>query len=256
MRNYEEELIKSILDEDVLSAILLMDKVENINYENIYSGTALTIICEKNLSGLLSPLLKKNPDVNLTSGYEWTPLHLAICNNNLTMVRNLIEAGAHVNDLSANMYTSIELASLTDYNMVEYLFSVGAHPYGIYESPISNSCTLKDLRMTKHLIEMGVDVHYTNPLGENCLYNAICNDSMDIFNYMILQNVDVKLSNKSGNTILHHYLRNILVADPVVVNTCLSSGVPIDAVNAMNLTAYDVAKNRYHPENILSMLKT
>ena len=121
-------------------------------------------------------LLKRGADPNKEKGYSGsTPLHLAITEEKMDLVKKLLETGAH-------------LEAKDDYGFTPLLEAVNAN---VPEEII-------DL-----LLEYGADVHAVEKDNKCVLHFAAQSDNKDAVRKMIARGVSVDAEDKDGWTPLH-----------------------------------------------------
>mmetsp|Transcript_9175 Transcript_9175/g.23457 ORF Transcript_9175/g.23457 Transcript_9175/m.23457 type:complete len:176 (+) Transcript_9175:120-647(+) len=87
----DEKLSVAINDADEAEVEALLAKGADPNYENPLGFTQLMVACENCDPSLIRVLLKAGGDLSKVSFYQRTPLSFAIVNNNVDVVKMLLE---------------------------------------------------------------------------------------------------------------------------------------------------------------------
>ena len=166
-------------------------------------------------------LLKDGADINMEVVYYGSPLLWAVLQNDMGKVRFLVSHGADVNKEWVDSFPLMFAVRASNLEMVRFL--------------IENGANLK--------IASGVYKHV--PLVEATLFGKI-----DIFNYLIEQNVDVNIRNDGGSTALHwateHYIE--------MVHRLVSRGAQVNLQNNDGYTALSKAVMRNNGEIVKFLL--
>lgn len=145
----------------------------NENAELIHSlemnGFPAIFMAVRSTPSILRVFLEKGADPNATHG-GWTPLDFACAENNLEIVKALVDAGAELN---------------TD------------------NPPVIQSVYRNNLRLLEYLYELGADLHKTDEQGWSLLHYAAQYNHVDICLYLLQQGMQVDVKEKDGWTPLH-----------------------------------------------------
>jgi ankyrin repeat protein/uncharacterized protein YegL len=119
-------------------------------------------------------LLQIDPNLVRARNFDYTPLHYAIINFNVEIIKYLIEHGADVNAETSDDFTPpLHLA-------IEYNFNV---------------------KIIKYLVEQGANINAETNNGYTPLHWAACNNSnVEVLQYLISQGVNVNAENYHGKT--------------------------------------------------------
>jgi len=136
---------------------------------------------------------------------HFTPLMLAIKNENIKIIKYLIEYGANINKRNKNGYTPLIVAIKKKKNndIVKYLIDNGADVNQRTvngDSPLMEACKKRNKPVIKYLIKNGAEINIENKEGETPLTISIVNNDMNIAKYLIKHGADIHKRNKDGIT--------------------------------------------------------
>jgi len=110
----------------------LLASLNNLEIKDSYGYTPLFVALSQNNQFAVEQLIKKGAKVNtLGPNHIYTPLSHIVSDNNIELVKLLISLGADVNYQSHGSETVLTVASkgCRNFNVVKYLLQVGANPY-------------------------------------------------------------------------------------------------------------------------------
>lgn len=128
-------LIRAIRDDDVKTALALINAGANVNQRNSEGGTPLLYSAGSLGDGMLpvtEALLARGADVNARCGSSRvTPLHYACSDSSVKTAELLLSKGADVNAQDSNGDTALHIAAVTSYksplDTVKVLLAHGAN---------------------------------------------------------------------------------------------------------------------------------
>lgn len=146
--------------------------------------------------------LLKTYGVNINKLDGWG-LNAAVKENNIEMVRYLLNHGAKVNpDVQGEetpLYCAVNCSGI---EMVELLVEAGAD----IEQPVWNeetvvmSAAATSSRILKYLVEKGADINKQSTEGVTCLYYAVIGGKRENVEFLLSQGVDTSPVIKDGKT--------------------------------------------------------
>lgn len=170
----------------------------------------------KNNLEIIKLLLAKGADINKRTKSGYSSLELAVRHENIEIAEFLIKNGIDVNTVEEDFgHSPLYKAAITnnDLHMVKLLVENGANinqkdKYG--ESILYEATAYENIEIVKFLVDNGVDVNIQNNDGCTALHNAIYSERMDIAKILVDAGADVNLQDKDGNTpaniLLKYYL--------------------------------------------------
>ncbi len=186
-------MIKILIGSILILNILIADKINGWNilhnavFENDYNIT-------KNILNL------KEIDIDAKSKAGISPLHIAVKNRNLKLVKLLLRNKADIDIQDNNGLTPLHYATgQKRYKIVKYLILHGAdidikNRYGI--TPLHQAAFSGDLKTVEFLIQAGADIWTKNNLGATPYDLAKAKKREQIANY-ILNYMEDKNESKS-----------------------------------------------------------
>lgn len=139
------------------------------------------------------------PDVRQSSTTGQTSLHRAVCSENESMVRILLDRGADISRKDANGNTALHLAA--------------ANKYG-------------SEALVKLLLDESADSNAQDHLGQTALFAAVQNGNEEAVKLLLDSSVDINSKDSMGNVALHYAVED--GAESMVL-LLLSHGADIDA---------------------------
>ncbi len=133
-----------------------------------------------------------------------TPLHWAVHEGYIDIVKYLVSIGADIHATNKNMYTSFAGACyLNDLVMVEYLFSLGSNievrDCDEY-TPLIGSCQFDNIEIVQFLVSHGANIEARDDTGATPLIMAICSDQLKIVKYLIDCEANMFVVDELGKT--------------------------------------------------------
>lgn len=166
--------------------------------------------------------LEERGDKNWVSGlYHYagkTPLHVAVENNQLAVVRYLIEKGADIEARTSAGETPLILsAKSANIDMFDFLIAQSANGFAVDENGntalLAALDSLKDqpeqaFKIATALIQRKADVHATNRWGRTPLHLAAQHDLESVAKLLIRHGANINALNKYGESPLFVSLKN------------------------------------------------
>ena len=151
--------------------------------------------------------------LNFPSGfYSATPLHIAVCNNNVEIAQSLIYHGAVVNSVDSSCVTPLHFAATNGQTaLVGLLLDAGANPNAIdqnLESPCMDAASGGHFACLQRLLRGGADLGLKNLYHRTALHRAIVAGTMEVVVYLVGKTLgpDLGFEDDTGNSTLSHAL--------------------------------------------------
>lgn len=158
---------KSILERDPTTAEKLDGKGRNFLHLAIQKGDIESVLF------LLS--INVNVQSRVQDNLQFTPLHLAVESGNEMIVRNLLLAGANVNDLTIQKQTALHIAAEHDYHQICTILLENKIKFEAVDININNAlhiaCYKSNYNTCKVLLtECEINAEALNLKGQNPLH--------------------------------------------------------------------------------------
>lgn len=159
---------------------------------------------------IVKHLVNNGADLHKQDLNGYTALHLAIGSNLVEVVKFLISKGSIVNQRNKFGETALFMAAEfeTDMEIVKLLVENGAEldardHHG--STPLFNALKLKNLELTKYLIEKGCELTIFNKYIDSSIFFVLPNDFFEpLGKFLIEKGVDLEKPNKQEMTALMH----------------------------------------------------
>ncbi|KAL8393528.1 hypothetical protein RB595_003322 [Gaeumannomyces hyphopodioides] len=233
---------------------LLLDNGAKINagYQN---ETALTTALRKGDLSIVQQLLDAGAEVNPQAEGGPTALVMASRVGCLDFVQKLLDAGAKINAVDAKLGTALEAASVSDHlGVVRYLLDRGANVNvhsGSYGGPLVTAANNGCRDVVQLLLDMGADVDAVNARFGTALAAASASGHLGVVRYLLDQGANV---NVHGGTYGTPLIAAANKGRRDVVQLLLDMGADVDAVNARFGTALTAALEQGHPNVVRHLL--
>ena len=193
--------------------------------------------------------------VNVKNKNGWTPLHYAVRNRNLNIVKLLIENGADVNLINDQDETPLHQAVLSEnYNMVKLLIKHGADPFiknNRSKTPLE-ICNNEEIRQ---LLEEYIKYYKQRseiPSIENndLLYYAFGNNLIKVKICVYSENYNINVQDDKGYTPLMYAITNHNLQ---MVEFLVEHGANVNLCNKKDQSPLEIAY-LYNAEDIATYL--
>ena len=179
-------------------------------------------------------LLKEGANPAYRGKHGVTPLVLSVRNDNISMVKQLIDAGADPNDCRNGYDPLCEAASSRNPEMWHLLIAAGAHVNASNSAgwtPLKSAISAQNVEFTELLISKGADVN-----ASSSLYYALGNGTLT--KILIKAGAKVNVADAQGRTPLHY------VSCPQSASLLIEAGANINAISSGQDTPLDAARAR------------
>lgn len=170
------------------------------------------VATKANQKAIVKALLKTHPDlINEIMHHDKTPLHIAICNEDLTIAKLLLDAGADRNAIDSQAQTplikAIEQGNVDAVHLLKPSKEELNSQSSSVKAPLSIAVRLSDPVMIQVLLLYGADVAAIDRCGDSYLHKAAYEGKLDnlklLLSYADLMKHDlVNIENKNGLTVL------------------------------------------------------
>jgi ankyrin repeat protein len=195
--------------------------------------------------------LEQGVSANIKDNSGYTPLHLALRNNQQEMAQLLIAKGADVNAQDNYGYTPLHLARSQE--MAQLLIAKGADVNAKNkngETPLHLALKNNKQEVAQLLIAKGAVVNAKDNNGSTPLYWALYNNQPELVQLLIAKGADVNAKDQYGRTPLHLTLQNnqqevaqLLIANGADVNAHDNDGkTPLHLVTSQKVAQQLIAK--------------
>ena len=182
-------------------------------------------------------------------------LHVAVREDNLDKVRELIAAGADVQATAKNGATPLMFAAKNgNSEVVKLLLDSGANVLTQDDycwTPLLLAADSGSLEVVKLLLARGADVQTTDKDGRTALMKVAVSGNPEVVKLLLARGADVQAKDERGETAL---LKAVAEGNPEVVNQLLDAGADIQAKDGKGRTALMFAAEKGHTEAVRLLL--
>lgn len=227
---------------EVVAEVLNSGAPINAHYENGF--TPLLKAATNNDLKMVKYLVEKGANVNIVGNIQGTSaLHWAVSNGNIEMVKYLIEKKANINVINFSLKETplIWAAKAGNFEIVKYLVenSADINIENIYkQSPLYIASLGGKLEVVKYLVENGADVNKKGFSGHTPLSAATNGGHLRVAGYLIEKGANVNNRQIEGWTPLHFAASSGRLE---VVEFLINAGADMDLKNNANQSSIDVA---------------
>lgn len=210
-------------------------------------------------------LIKKKADVNYTETIPttdegnvdgWTPLMSAAATGNISIVRQLLSAGAWVNYMNSRAFNALWLAATNGHlDIVKLLVAKGAYINNQSSdevTPLMNAATYGHYEVVKFLLAHKAKLNLVHKDGDSALMFAIAGGHTEIARLLIDAGAEVNIQNKFGVSAL---LISVAENNEETVKLLLEKKADRSAKTEGGKTALDIATAKGN-ENIIRLFGT
>nr|XP_033785675.1 transient receptor potential cation channel subfamily A member 1 [Geotrypetes seraphini] len=236
----------------------------------------------------LEVILKKGEEIgnpiedhiNFTNNGKCSPLHLAVQNGSLEIVRKCIAFGAKIDLKQNDNATSLHFAATQGATEIVKLMvasytsdkSIVNLQDGNNETPLHKSALFDHCELAEYLISMGADLNSIDNDSRSPLLLAVTCAAWKVVNLLLLKGANVKIRDQTGRNFLHltvlqpgglkHLNKEFLQLDEIKelvsqedqdgctpLHYACREGVPgsVNNLLGLNVSIYSKSKNRRSP---------
>jgi len=249
-----EKFKEAVYNKNVQGAVSAIKGLKDPNktYEILDGDTPILYAAQFDFSEILGPLLDLGLNPNVWNGMGWSPLHYAVCHQDLDAYTTLVEAGASITQLGHPKAPLLPIAiSKGDMEFCQRLLEAGVDVnevdyYG--NTPIVYAAGVDNPEMWEMLISAGADI---DAVSSKVLHAAARDGNIRTCEYLIEYGIDVNGKSDEGFTPLHHAAVKDL---PEVCKFLREVGADLTAQTDKGYTPIDLAKQRMY-KSVIEVLK-
>lgn len=183
--------------------------------------------------------------------HGWTALHFAAVDNNVEMVRCLVEqGGALIDVVTSDGNTPLCTSIAYDHdNVALLLLELGANPHranGSHNTPLHSACLNGNAGLARILLGMGADIHArTGNIGNTPLHCSVRH--IKVVQLLLEFGASPNIANNSGQSPLHLLC---IQGEVAVAMTLLANGAFVDVKDNQGMTPFDLAVPWYRPDMV------
>jgi len=227
--------LKTVSKYEIFDNIFILNLLSYYNYKNPLSQLELNNIIHKEKKRLRNILNQKDIE-------GLSPLIIAVKNNNIPLLKYLIEYGADINDICS---ISLDVALLNNYYNHSYDYSNIQKSYDV--TPLSIAYYNRNETLLEYLIDLGanINIKWKNDHGEEkTLLVLACEiGNISLVKYLIENGADVNVKVKNSETPLMaaiKYEKNRKVGNPII-NYLLKQGANVNRIDHLGNTPLTLA---------------
>ncbi|KAF2899013.1 hypothetical protein ILUMI_07160, partial [Ignelater luminosus] len=201
----------------------LLERAENfdLNKHNVHGLTLLHYLVFYNFKECIIELLK-NPSIDINKKtkknckQDHTALYFAVNNNNLDIVKILIENRADIHLPYENKRTVLHVASINGFiDCIKELHYSGADINTSDENgktPLHYAVQNTQIKSVEYLLQLGADVNKADTFGRTFVHYAVQNlnlENLKLFDNFAFNTLNTK--DRDGRTLVHYAIRRIKV---------------------------------------------
>ena len=177
----------------------------DLNHQSCYNSTALHLAVQQKHSDVVQVLIDAGADIEAKDDEGRSPLLLASCLGDLTIVTKLVNAGADVRATDAERHTSLYLATCFGHtDTVRYLVGlqeVDLHNHDNYTA-LHLAVQQKHADVVQVLIDAGADIETKTADGRSPLLVASISGELTVVTKLVEAGADVRATDAEGNACL------------------------------------------------------
>nr|XP_054775105.1 ankyrin-1-like [Lytechinus pictus] len=185
-------------------------------------------------------LVSQGADVNQVNAEGWTPLVIAARTGSVEVLMFLIDKGADIRKYVKGMTALHITAFFGHLDAVKYLIRQGAE---VNRKSDIGATAIHMAAVVEYLIDECADVKKGSNNGWTALHTAAENGHLNVVKYLILQGADVKKGNSNGWTALHTAAHK---GHLDVIKYLISQGAEVKKGDSNGWTALHIAAHKGH----------
>ena len=243
LRGWTSMILSCNQNIQITNIYLLIKYGGNVNDITIENVTTLMVATKNNNIELVKFLINQKVDPNIVTNNGITALLLAIKNSNIDIVKYLLDYGANINFINKNGETPLHFACReNNLDIVSLLIKYGANinfKSNNNTTPLLLAVHNKKNEIIKFLLEVGANIHDADKKGWTSILVACC-ITKDFSTISLLLNNSANINDVTieNATILMIAVKN---NDLEMVKYAISKEVDINAISNNGLTALFVS---------------
>ncbi|XP_071089868.1 ankyrin-3-like [Haliotis cracherodii] len=232
---------------------------------------ALSIICNYqrihgNAGGPIAPDHYACPAIDLRALFSGeTCLHIAVEQNNLEIVKILVQEGASVDAVNYYSQTPLVLACRYNYHdITKVLLNYSANPnvtgsFGNQRNtPLGLAAKYNYYQLARVLVDHGADVNLRDDSGPSPLFTALLCESEDVATFFLTEcpekGLDVTVSRRNGETTLHALMSFKGEKRTEFARILVKGGCPVNQANRARQFPLHEAVARYDRSMVSTLM--
>ncbi len=202
------ELVVAVRKNDLGAVRRILAAGGDVDARDDYGNTLLYIAAEKGRTNMAMLLLDKDATVDARSlDYErFTPLIVAAGNENVTVVKLLLQRGARPNPRSTSGWSALERSTIHgNFDIVRMLLDAKVDPNEVYDdhsTPLMNAAGYGHPATVELLISRGAKIDVQSRDGDTALMAAANNGYANVVKVLLKHHANVTTRNSRGETAL------------------------------------------------------
>jgi ankyrin repeat protein len=246
------ELIIRSNDSNLLEiSALVREHPEVLDYEDAFGNTLIPLLVKNRASvNYVSSLINLGAFKDQVDLNYFTPLHHAVKNGDLPMVRYLLSIGVDLNS-RANVRnlrnTPLHIAAGANYEssieIMRLLLERGANCHDFnaeLDSPLHLAVFSNRLEHVDLLIRHGARLNITNSSGHTPLHAAVFVDSPEIVDRLLVAGANPNRTDNQFNSPLYEAAESLGANTLTIINRLLAAGARTDLFNAHGESFFEV----------------
>ncbi|KAJ3106046.1 hypothetical protein HDU96_008346 [Phlyctochytrium bullatum] len=228
------------------------------NVTNFDSVTLLGLASTSRCIPAVELLLAKGALVNTTISWNPQPLFCAVGDDNLEVMRLLLQHGANVHHSHRDGTVMHKAANTGNPKALKLVLEHGANPeardgWGRTPLFIAANAFERKLESTRILLDAGVDVNAVDKNGETPLFWACLGVDVEVVRELIDRGANVNHVSFDRSSPLHSAVSGIKRDKAAVVKVLLEAGAKIDAQDRDGVTPLHLACKHQIDEELLAI---
>jgi ankyrin repeat protein/CHAT domain-containing protein len=233
---------------------LLLETPLNINVQSKDGWTALHYAARDNNTDYLQLLLEKGANTQMlaeTSDNEYTPLMLAVYNENIEAIKILVKYGADPNFYNSKGESSLSLARSDGLQSILKIFLEPEKAIADFE--LLEAVMKGDTDLLKESIERDANVQQLNKDLQTLLHLAANKNHADVLKLLVLHSDKlIDAQDHDGNTALHLAVDK---SHKAAMDVLLAAKAEINLLNNQGESPLFIAIENYKPEIIALLVQ-
>lgn len=228
-----------------------------INDTNNYNDTMLHLAAAQEDLEVIKILVDNGADISAINSSRQTPLYIAVTKNNLPMVALLVTSETFTDTINYDGKTALHYALVSSRihtAIIDLLLSRKSSIETLERqfTMLHIAVQNRDAKIVQKIIEAGANVNAGYFGQKTALHLAIEERSVPITTCLLNAGADMHAQDSFGYTPLHVAVK---ANEPLIVELLLSKGADYTIKSLSNTTAYDLVRDLDNQELLLIFLK-